>query len=61
VRYRLTTAQRATVLPTLDGPLAVEAGDVVLVAVVRDIEQAAKVMRSLEIVEEPRTSGRGKR
>lgn len=58
MRFRISQALRATVLPTLDGPLAVEEGDVVLVAVLRDVEQAARVMRSLDIVEAPRARGK---
>jgi hypothetical protein len=41
MRYRIATAPAARVLPTLDGPLAVQQGEVV-------IERAAAIMAELE-------------
>ena len=50
MRYRIGTAPTARVLPTLDGPLAVKAGEVVVVAVLQagDMERVCEVMRELE-------------
>lgn len=48
MRARIAIAQRDVVLPTLDGALAVEAGETVVVCVVEDIEAAAELVKSLE-------------
>ena len=62
MRYRIATAETAKVLPTLDGPLAVEAGEVVLVAVMASAEEAADIIRSLSAAETVRRKlYRGKR
>jgi hypothetical protein len=47
MRYRIATAPAARVLPTLDGPLAVTEGEVVIVAVVEDYERAVELMRQM--------------
>ena len=46
MRYRVFEIESARVLPALDG-IAVVPGDVVVVAVVRDVEAATEVMRAL--------------
>lgn len=46
MRYRIATAAAARVLPTLDGPLAVEAGESVL-TVIGDAEDLGRVVHSL--------------
>lgn len=48
MRYRVASAPSARVLPTLDGALAVEAGSIVLTAVVDSLDDALAVMAELE-------------
>ena len=54
MRYRIGSAPTARVLPTLDGPLAVKAGEVVVVAVVRNLHEATRVMLALQQAEDDR-------
>ncbi len=47
MRYRIETVERARVLPIGRDPLSVDAGDIIVVAVVRNHEHAVEVMRAL--------------
>lgn len=60
MRYRIETAERARVVPIGRDPLSVDEGDVIIVAVVRDSEHAAEVMRALN-ADDVRHKLRGKR
>ena len=48
VRSRITIAARDVVLPTLDGPLAVQRGEVVVTIVVDDVAAASDAVKALE-------------
>lgn len=47
MRYRIWTAETARVVPIGRDPLSIDEGETVIVAVVRDHEHAAEVMRAL--------------
>lgn len=47
MRYRIWTSESARVIPIGRDPLSVDAGEVIIVAVVRDHEHAAEVMKAL--------------
>ena len=47
MRYMVEQVERSRVLPIGRDPLSVDAGDVIVIAVVRDLEHAAEVMQAL--------------
>lgn len=62
VRARITIAGRDCVLPTLDGPLAVQRGEVVVTVVVDDVASASDAIKALEAASSVRAKlQRGKR
>lgn len=61
MRYRIWTADAARVVPIGRDPLSVDAGDVVIVAVCRDVEHAGEVMRALNADDVRHKIARGKR
>jgi hypothetical protein len=58
MRFRVWRADATRALPALgvDGPLVVQPGEVVVVAVVADVDQALEVMTALEL--KPKHRGR---
>lgn len=61
MRYRIATAASARVLPTLDGPLAVEAGETVLVVVLPDEDAALRLAQAIDAADNVRRKIRGRR
>lgn len=61
MRYRIEHVQSARVLPIGRDPLSIDAGEVVVVAVVRDMEHAAEVMRALNAEDVRAKLARGKK
>lgn len=64
MRARIGIATRDVVLPTLDGALAVEAGETVVVLVVDDVAAASEAVKALEAASSVRrklAATRGKR
>lgn len=62
MRARIWTSPHTQVLPTFDGPLQVHPGDVVVVAIVRSVADAAGLVadvqrRALELPPLPRPKG----
>lgn len=60
MRYRIERAERPRVVPIGRDPLSVDEGDVLVIAVVRDHEHAAEVMRALN-ADDVRHKVRGKK
>lgn len=48
MKARIAIAQRDQVLPTLDGPLQVLAGETVVVLVVDDVAAASEAVKAIE-------------
>ncbi len=61
MRARISIAQRDTVLPTLDGPLAVQQGETVVVLVVDVVAAASEAVKAPEAAATVRRKLRGKR
>lgn len=62
---RISIAGRDTVLPTLDGPLAVQSGEVVVMLVMDDVAAASEAVKTIEAAASVRrklaAAARGKR
>ncbi len=62
MRYRIERITAARVLPIGRDPLSVDAGDVIVVAVCRDADHAAEVMKALNADDvRHKLAGRGKK
>ena len=53
MRSRITRAYRDCVVMTLDGPMAISKDEVVIVAVVSDLDQAQRILRSIDTIDLP--------
>lgn len=60
MRSRVSRAWRDCVVMTLDGPMAISKDEVVIVAVVSDVTQAARLLRSIDTIDLPHPK-RGRR